>query len=45
MSFNIKQNKNIKFLLIIFVILLLIFITYVFLRKKTREYYDPEDER
>ena len=45
MSFNIKQIKNIKFLLIIFVILLLFFIAYLFLGKKTREYYDPEDER
>ena len=37
MNFNIK---NIKFLLIIFVILLLLFISYVFLRKKTIERFE-----
>jgi hypothetical protein len=42
MSFNIKQIKNIKFLLIIFVILLLFFIAYLFLGKKMREGLDND---
>jgi hypothetical protein len=37
MSFNINKTKNIKFLLVIFIILLLLFIVYIFLGKKTRE--------
>ena len=37
MSFNIKQTKNIKFLLVILIILLLVFIVYIFLKKNIME--------